>query len=310
LIGYLQENNLREQQNVRIEWDELQRYMYVSVSLSKTSPLYEQCFVLYPPLDKWGQFNEAHYGIFPLKIQGSARADDYYGFADSDGAIRYWKNTGARQKATSNSTSLANANLHQPATQRPIVGTDGEESRTGSTSAKLNTFPRTSPNLPADYYVAASMSPVAAELKPLNSVLRVGLFRPTGETVADQVSEIVGVLIRSLQSGDESQVAVDFNTIPPATADEDYNIGVGTDDYGINVLNYVNHKLDIISTLDGGQEFLRVTPDIVAFVQGARYYSCSTVGVWHIVEVRADEVGESFHINTLELVSTSAGRLL
>jgi hypothetical protein len=101
LIEYIQKNKLRQGNNLRLEWDELKRHMYVSASLSITSPLYEFCFVYYPPLDKWGQFCETHYGILPVKIDTSERADDYYGFVDAEGFVRYWLNTGSRELSVS-----------------------------------------------------------------------------------------------------------------------------------------------------------------------------------------------------------------
>jgi hypothetical protein len=72
----------------------------------------------------------------------------------------------------------------------------------------------------------------------------------------------------------------------------------------------VNHKLEVIGTLDGVTEFLTATPTLVSFTQGARYYTCSVIGVWHIVDVSAVDVGESFHIKTFEINIVDAGRML
>jgi hypothetical protein len=97
LIDYLQRNNLKVGDNCRVEFDDLQRRVYLSVSQSFTNPLYEKAFVLYSSLDKWGTFDEEHYGILPLLITESTRADDYFGFVDSTGRVRYWHGGATRE---------------------------------------------------------------------------------------------------------------------------------------------------------------------------------------------------------------------
>lgn len=252
LIDYLQRNNVNVGENVRLEWDELQRVLYVSVSLSYANPLYEECFVLYPPTDKWGQFGEAHYGILPIKITGSERADDYYGFADSDGFIRYWKRTGSREIV---------ANVEDP-----------------------------------------NAAPV---LQGLDAYIWIGLLRGISELDLDHMTEIIQIMVRSNQSGPEDRTILDFAIEP----DLDLNIPGSDLNLGFEELNYVNHQLKIISTNDGQSEFQSAVPDLVNADKAARLFACSTVGIWHIVEIRAAGIGEAFHIRTLELTAADAGRL-
>lgn len=310
LIEYIQQNNLRVGENLRLEWDELQRLLFVSASLSYADPIFESCFVLYPALDKWGQFSERHYGIFPLLISEGERADDYYGFADDSGRVRYWQNTGSREQEIHLSLSLRNGNLHQPVLQHPPHQNDGETGVVLSSTSKLSGIPKSPILRPAGYYLAGVTTPMTPELVGLNAKLQFGLMRPTGQTAADETSEISGVIVRSVLSGDQNKLTLDFNTVAPGTVDEDYNLGVGGEDYGIENSNYVNHKLTLIGTLDGITAFNTVVPDLEGFVKGARYYSCSCVGVWHIAEIAALDVGESFHLKTFEFTASSAGRLL
>jgi hypothetical protein len=72
----------------------------------------------------------------------------------------------------------------------------------------------------------------------------------------------------------------------------------------------VNHKLKVIGTLDAATEFMHADPVLVGFSRAARHYSCSCVGMWHIIELTANEIGEAFHVRTLEFTATSAGRLM
>jgi len=310
LISYIKRNKLTLGQNVRLEWDELQRLMYVSLSASFASPLYEQCFVLYQPLDKWGQFNEPHYGILPIKINDSDRAGDFYGFIDAQACVRYWQATGSTQRKVADTLGFGVANLVQAAIQKPVSYQESGTIQVMGASGRINTVSKAVYTKPAGYFTNGVNALAPIEINGLDAQLRFGLIRRENNFAPDQMSEIIGITMRSSQSGDEDQVKVDFNTIPDATANEDYNALTGSDDYGLEVLTYVNHKLEVIGTLDGVTEFLTATPTLVSFTQGARYYTCSVIGVWHIVDVSAVDVGESFHIKTFEINIVDAGRML
>lgn len=106
LIEYFRLNDMTVGQNLRVEWDDLRRFMYVSVSLSPEFPRYEKAFVLYPPLDKWGSFNESHLGIMPIHINANERGGHYFGFVDLDGRIKYWDNLPSRQEVIDGTPTL------------------------------------------------------------------------------------------------------------------------------------------------------------------------------------------------------------
>lgn len=247
---YIQQFKLQLGQNLRLEWDDVKRMVYVSVSLTYANPLYERAFVLYANMDKWGSFDQSHFGILPIRMAGSQREGDYFGYVGLDGRVNYWIDTGSRE-----------------------IWDDS-----------------------------------AAVLAPLGAEFQFGLFRPNGQKSADELSEITNVLVRSTLSGDPDDLQLDFNLVPSGTADEDYNIVAGAEDYGFETLNYVNHGLQIISTMDGKTPFMAVTPEMVRFDKAGRYYSCSTTGLWHILKITATEVGESFHLRTFEIEAISAGR--
>lgn len=248
LIKYLQKYNLREGLNVRLEWDELQKLMFVSVSTSFASPIYERAFVLYVPIDRWGTFDEDHYGIFPVKITTGQRADDYYGFLGSDSRARIWIDTGSRHDAT-------------------------------------------------------------ASLIPLDAWIRIGLIRFAELADAmDQMTQVNQIMIGNVTTGDPDIVAQDFNLIPEGE-DEDYNVVIGAEDLGFERENYINHKIRIIGTIDGTTKFDESIPSLTFFSKAVRHYSCECNGIWHILELKADAVGESFHCRAFELTAAYAGRL-
>jgi hypothetical protein len=248
LIRYIQKNNLNVGQNIRMEWDAIKRFIYISTSMTFADPLYEKAYVLYPPLDKWGTFNEPHYGILPVKINTSERADDYFGFVGSDSLIRFWRDVGSRQAA------------------------DGT-------------------------------------LVPLDASVQIGLIRFDQLNDAnDQMTEVTQIMIGNVQSGTPADLIEDYNLIPPGQ-DEDYNLLTGVEDFGEDQIAYVNHKTRMIGTIDGVSVFAEEIPSLTLFTRAARHYSCSVNGIWHMLELKADEVGEMFHCQMFELTAVYAGRL-
>lgn len=308
LISYIQENNLKIGQNIRIEWDDLQRFMYISVSLSQTDPIYERAFVLYPPLDKWGVFNEPHHGILPLTITDSERADDYYGFVDQKGVVRYWFQTGSRESTP----TQAGLDLYYPLVQKQdFQYPEGIDGLIVSSSMVMHSFNDVLYDQRAGYYPRDGQTPAPPALVGLDAKVQIGLIRfDELRDSNDQMTELTQVGIGNVRSGTIDRLSEDFNLIPSGVSDEDYLSGVGGEDLGTEVLNYINHGIRLISTTDGEQLFCESLPELVLFNKAMRYYSCCTVGVWHILELTAGEVGEMFHLRVFELTGTYAGRLL
>lgn len=114
LIDYIRQNDLTVKQNVRIEWDDLRRLMYVMVSGSPQYPRYEKAFVLYPPLDKWGIFNEPCLGIVPVHLDWNQRSGHYFGFVDVSGRLHYWDDFPSREQVVDGAPTIVglDAKLH------------------------------------------------------------------------------------------------------------------------------------------------------------------------------------------------------
>lgn len=252
LIEYIRQNKLTIGQNLRLEWDDIRRHLYVSVSVTPEFNQYERAYVLYPSLDKWGVVNEVHHGIIPILIDWNQREGNYFGFVDLAGRVHFWGDFPSRQ-----------------------VWQGGEATLTG-----------------------------------LDAKLQIGLIRfPEIGDSHDRMTEILSVALGSQISGPETQLGEDYLLVPDGVDDEDYEEETGSEDFGFNSLAYVNHDLRIISTKDGRSEFMSVEPQLVQFAEGIRHFSCSTVGVWHILEVSADSIGQAFHLRVVELNATDAGLL-
>lgn len=305
LIDYIRKNRLNVGQNARIEWDDLRRFMYVSVSVTEESPLYERAYVLYPSLDKWGVFSDQHYGIVPIQIDGNIRGGSYFGYVGADSRVRFWSDFASREILPVD----PRLNLRYPVIQKGSHEAAGGGWMIASSTLGLNSEPMTPMEGPAGYYAPESNTPAPAHVMGLGAKIQVGLLRLDQEQSFDMMTEVTGIMLGNVESGTETQLNEDYLTVPPGMSDEDYNILVGAEDFGDGTLAYVNHNVRIISTIDGRSTFQEDSPIEIQFAEGARHYSCSTVGIWHILELSATEAGQAFHLQAFELTATSAGRL-
>lgn len=305
LIEYIRQNKLNIGQNIRLEWDDLRRLLYVSVSVTPNYDKYEKAFVLYPSLDKWGSFNEPHHGILPIHIDENEREGMYFGFVDVAGNIRYWSDFPSREIAPIG----GQLNLRYPRIQKPAQRAFAGGHYISSSSVTFNTEPMTDMSFPAGYYTNASDTPALANTTGLDAKIQVGLIRFDIQDSFDHMTEVVNLMLGNIESGPEFQFNEDYNQVPDGVSDEDYEVVTGAEDFGFNTLAYVDHDLRVISTVDGRSTFMEAIPELIQFKEGVRHFSCSSVGVWHILELSANSPGQAFHLRACELNAVDAGKL-
>jgi hypothetical protein len=305
LIDYVQRMNLKLGQNIRVDFDDLTRRLFLSVSLSELNPIYEKAFVLYQPLDKWGTFDEEHYGILPVLIKESSRRDDYFGFVDSTGRYRYWNGVGSREVLPVDPT----LNSYYPRIQKPAVQQlDGDAIILASTAA-FNTVPTEQYTQRGGYYGVTGTSPAVSNVTGLDASVSLGLIRAKDDQTYDRLIETTRIMIGSILSDPSPDPIEDWAAIPEGESDEDYNVETGGEDFGIEDVTYVNHGLRIIGTIDGVSAWQTVTPVLVRYDRAVREWSGSCEGIWHIIELSAAEIGEAFHVRFLELNAIDGGVL-
>lgn len=302
LIDYFQRSGIGININSRLEWDENRRLLYLSYSNSLSDPLFENTFVLYPPVDKWGQFNANHYGIGPVEIKSSLRSGEYFGYCDENGQVHYWTIAGSRQISNQNDdTDYLETTLQKPFGELEASNGVLISSSTGKANVRATAAIATT-----GFYLYNSPAVVSPSLQGLDAILRVGLFRAAQFYTADQMQEVIQVLVRSGEQGDPTEVGNVFQLSSPEGFD--YN-QAGTIDYETAPVNYVNHDLVVVGTLDGRNSFNMYVADVAGFTQTMRLFTCAVPGMWHYLEFQALAVGQQFHIRTLELITCDAGRL-
>lgn len=304
LIEFIRKNDLSVGQNVRIEWDDLRRFMYVSVSLTPESQLYQRAYVLYPALDKWGVMSETHYGILPVEIDGNQRGGSYFGYVDTDSRLNYWSDFASREvQPTGNGL-----NMRYPLIQKNTFSAEGDQGLVVSSSLTLNSEPMRDFDYPAGFYLPNSNTSATPITTGLDAKVQIGLIRFESPDVYDHTFEIIGVMLGNIESGPNDVLSEDYLTVPDGVDDEDWNVVPGSDDLGVELLTYVNHDLRVVGTIDGQTPYVEENPALVEFFPAARHFSCSVPGIWHILEISANSAGQAFHLQAVELTAVDAGR--
>jgi hypothetical protein len=316
LIEYIRDNALAvsiTMNRLRLEWDDMERQLFVSICGQTVEGGYTEALVYYTSLQKWSQFSEFHYGVAPVDINYGTRIGSYTGYADFTGRVRFWTG-GTSREADPDSNGQSLLNLYTVPTNIAVQYDKLLTGRIMSTSIAAYGFsPAAIVNASAvaigrtGFYLSGASTPAPKVKEALNSTIQIGTFRPAGPTSVDEMSEVLNVLIRSLETVDDTILNEDFEL---EIGGEDLETETGSEDYGTGVPESVGMGLNVIGTLDGSNSYMTQAPYLVDLVQGAKYYSCSVNGVWHILEVTALELGESFHIVGGEITAASSGRLL
>lgn len=148
----------------------------------------------------------------------------------------------------------------------------------------------------------------------LDSYVKVGLFRLSDGQYADELSQITNIAVGMFYETGLAlmedwlnwvpsfpDVSVDWLPIPTGTQDEDWG-GSGTS-------NTVEYNISVIATNDGENIFNIATPVLAYDENGVEYYTLDLSGIFHIVEISATDVNQSFHLRFLEVSGNVAGRL-
>lgn len=308
LIEELELFRLIERENVRVEWDENNRLLYLSVSESDIAPLYDYAYVLYQPLDKWARFTGQHYGIFPINIRGTTeRRGDYFGFCDSSGYIKWWGKQSHRVLPTTDSTSrFINKLVQYP------VARDRDNTHTVMPCA-MHMSPQSEKDVTTQtgYYTNEGSNLVEVNSTHLGAKATLGLIRISRGEYPDETSEITDITVGSILSSDGQTPRVDYNVVPDGVSNEDYNTGIGAQDFGQSPVTFVNFDFNVIASQDGRSQFTNRTPQLSDFYRAQRYYSVNIVGVFFLLEFSTSQVGQAFFIRDLEVSGIAdAGRVL
>lgn len=147
----------------------------------------------------------------------------------------------------------------------------------------------------------------------LNSQIEVGLFRFTDDEANDQFSLITNVAISCLDETDSTSLNEDWLEDFPTDVFEDW-LTVTPDafeDWGLEIVSGSVYTEKIRGTLDGYTTFEDqfVDLDVILLEGKTKFCSCANAGIFQSVQISALEVGQSYHLKTLEINGILIGRL-
>ncbi len=151
-------------------------------------------------------------------------------------------------------------------------------------------------------------------LAPLDAYIEIGVFRGSEDKDIDEVTSVFDVAVSALDATTTATYEdyIDDYTDPVDTT-EDWGgtVTLAAEDYGFGQAATSEYQTQVRGTVDGyttWENQLEV-PTLVAQQDRTRFMSCNVTGMHHLVKITADEIGESFHVKTLELNAILAGRL-
>lgn len=306
LIEELKKYRLLERENLRVEWDENNRLLYLSMSLTDVTPFYDFAYVMYQPLDKWARFSEPHYAIMPVNIGGlTERRGQYFGYVDADGLYHYWNGFPSRERLPEEVT----LNLIEKPISIPLTTPQDRTHTVMPCTVTSSVADPTQIEGTSGYFRHTNINPAAANLTGLAARVRMGVIRFPIREYPDETSELTDISVGSILSSDGRNPVEDFNTVPDGVNPVDYNTATGGEDYGFGRLTFVNFGLNVIGSIDSRTEFDAEPAVLSDFYAAERYYDVCVVGVYFILEFTATEVGEAFHLRTIEVSAIiDAGR--
>lgn len=154
----------------------------------------------------------------------------------------------------------------------------------------------------------------------IDAFIEVGLFQPAVEEVAnnDQASLVLNATIGMAERQDGVEFE-DWNNVPVLVEEDWNNVSTGVEeDWGSRVVASTEYVAEIIGSIDGynvfesQQEVLEERDDVVSAgvnTGRSRYFACYNTGIMHIIKLSARNVGESFHLKTIDVPLTNAGRI-
>lgn len=157
-------------------------------------------------------------------------------------------------------------------------------------------------------------------LKSINSFVDIGLFREqTEDNDVDEFTLIADVGIGMLEAP-SGQTIEDWLILTPDAEEDWLTDDLEDEDWGAGIFSGTVYQTDIIGTLDGYNQYQDqrevleermdiVNADLDETTGRVRYFTCYNNGIYHIINIRAENIDESFHLKTLEINPIPAGRV-
>ena len=333
---------------LRLYYNDARQWFVISVADQPASILYNRAFHVYIPTQKTGLFNRAHRAFVDINVIAGDNIGLRIGYVDTHGTLWQFNDGTADLIRPIDTTTnrIVDYRTNPPIAAQEtaadtifttwIRSTDDEQEGmdtvgyydqwtvTEEPSSPLDPESLTSREEASEVFTTDSQIDSvfgvvetrvrAYDQAGLNAYIGIGLLRAATEEFINHLSYLTGVGIGALEGspGDtfedflldyiDTDVFEDWNTIPDGTADEDWGEGTRSQS---------DFVVKVYGTLDGHNTWEEQEETAQKVLQSGSFtdWSMYVTGLFHIVEIIADDAGESFHIKSMEIDVKQGGVL-
>lgn len=283
------------------------QWFIISLSELARPGAYTLAYVLYVPVNEWGVFNRSHESFGETNLSLNVTAGFNFGyFCENKYLHKFTDFPQVEIRPDRNiyhhyhtsfdyPVRLENDVYHMPSVLQMY---DIDESNIPDVSGLYNQF---------------TLDPYERNLVTINSYIDIGLFRFTKEDFPDRLSNVIDVMIGTLDApeGQEFEDWLSDEQFPSDPEEDWLTAADESEDWGFAVFSSVDFDAFCIGTLDGKTvwEGNEKTLELTTIDGQGRFYSVDCNGLFHTIRVRAEDVDQSFQVKSLELGGNITGRL-
>ena len=316
LFGEFLQNNLlksldpTKEEAIRLYHHRETKRLYVSISFEPNA-IYNFAYVRQVNIDKWGIFNQLHNNFGELFVNAGANAGIRFGFFCEGGFPRTF-NEGTVLESPPITDNIA-AYFYKVISQygfrqqEQVYTMPSVYKRTAVDERNFIIQDRRTAWYKNVFLDDDPPNPILADLNysGLDSNVKVGLLRFEQQRFPDELTLITDVAIGAgfIPTGQERE---DYNLID---GQEDWNVLVGEEDWGLNLPNTQTFDASIESTTDGVTIFDARDLELIVGQGAQNFYNAESVGIYHSLIIGASDIGEFYHVKTMDMSGNANGRL-
>ena len=279
---------------IRLYYSDDKQLLFVSVAVNEVPFIYPMAHVLYRPVSKWGEFNRTHAAIGDFNLTKTPLTEDNLGYICQCSYVR------ALIEYPVNEVLLITQGDELVYFTNEIVYPSRWQSDKINFASYINVsgIDRNAYPLNPGMYTQATKAPRPPNIQPIDSWIRVGPYRVRAQDYAAYLNVL-------------EQAAVGMLEEPPFVEDVDEMLLDGdvdemtlTGDYdeGYDLFSGVNYAIKAIGTLDAFNTFDEQEEVLtLEYTEGRiKFYSGDVHGMYIMIEIRAEEQNQSFHLKFLE----------
>lgn len=284
---------------IKFHFDNNTQIFTLSISPNANPRFYSDAYSLYLPKDEWGSFDRVHSLVSALFIESGFSKGSNPGFFDDQGFYHVYTN----QAQVEDQTEIFGNTYFQTYFQNPVRAENGVQIASEVVNATV--YDKSQYTYTGLYDAQGQLTP--RNFGPLDSYINIGLMRLLDPEYADRYTMLFNLVLGVGELVAEERE--DYNTITPDVF-EDWDILVGEEDWGFNIIPGIGFTARAFASIDGQTplEDQDVELELLENTDLVRHFTADICGIYHVAQITAYKLNETFQIKTAEPVLKPAGR--